>query len=557
MSDRLPVVYVRGYAGGPSGIDKAVDDAFYGFNDGSTHVRIGGDGEPLFHQFESPLLRLMIDERYLLLVRGGQHAFLQDAGQESLPSHAVWIYRMYDRNASTFGAADPERFDLLEAAKGLYDFIELVRDRTEGHPKVFLVAHSMGGLVCRAMLQKICGSDDGHGTVRGSGTDSVDKLVTMGTPHGGIETRFALANLLNEVVGVHGSEMFARRNMYEYLVRNAERDAKAPRSWRANAIPRDDFDPERAFCIIGTNPADYGIARKAIGAKSDGLVQVENAYIKSAPRAFVHRSHSGRYGLVNSEESYQNLRRFLFARWRVRVHLVGVDLAGDDVDINNLSPEEMEELLDRLNSDQLEFDSPEGADFWQADVQLTIRGLPVVLHEQAVGKYCPVQLTQEQLRRRLEERLNRSDIATMVDSADTPVPLTTVFLLDRRRFDDDDEEQDSSEVTPPSRYALGLRAFRLRREGGFLGLRKHLEQIADWQDTLIVDIGHVEKDGRESLTAWAAWNSEVAGPNSELSHIAEEPLQIANGAATIPLPRIAQEGIFGTAARLQLDIDEV
>jgi hypothetical protein len=36
-----------------------------------------------------------------------------------------------------------------------------------------------------------------------------------------------------------------------------------------------------------------------------------------SPRAFVHRSHSGHYGIVNSEEGYQNLTRFLFGDMRV------------------------------------------------------------------------------------------------------------------------------------------------------------------------------------------------------------------------------------------------
>lgn len=40
-------VYVRGYAERTSDIDKQVDDPFYGFNDGSTHVRVDSEGEPL------------------------------------------------------------------------------------------------------------------------------------------------------------------------------------------------------------------------------------------------------------------------------------------------------------------------------------------------------------------------------------------------------------------------------------------------------------------------------------------------------------------------------
>ena len=36
-----------------------------------------------------------------------------------------------------------------------------------------------------------------------------------------------------------------------------------------------------------------------------------------SPHAFVHRSHSGYFGIVNSEEGYQNLIRFLFGDVRV------------------------------------------------------------------------------------------------------------------------------------------------------------------------------------------------------------------------------------------------
>ncbi len=54
---------------------------------------------------------------------------------------------------------------------------------------------------------------------------------------------------------------------------------------------------------------------------SDGLVMMKNASVYQAPRAFAHRSHSGHYGIVNSEEGYQNLRRFLFGQVRVDARL--------------------------------------------------------------------------------------------------------------------------------------------------------------------------------------------------------------------------------------------
>ena len=61
-----------------------------------------------------------------------------------------------------------------------------------------------------------------------------------------------------------------------------------------------------------------------VGPKSDGLVQIEHAYVRGAHRAFVYKSHSGSYGEVNSEEGYQNLRRFLFGRWRVQIEFDGL-----------------------------------------------------------------------------------------------------------------------------------------------------------------------------------------------------------------------------------------
>lgn len=548
-----PIVYVRGYAGSAAGIDKAADDAFYGLNAGSTHVRIGGDGEPMFYQFESPLLRLMIDEEYELLVRGNQQLYLEQASDGSVPSDAIWIYRFYDQAAGTFGR-ERGSFDIVEAAEGLYDFVALVRRKTTGSPRVHLVAHSMGGLICRTLLQRICRQPGPDGQPRTPGRELVDRVVTMGTPHGGIETRFALANLLNEVVGVFGSEIFAADNMHRYLTADTDRQPRTDR-WRPNEVPADAFPTERIFCVIGTNATDYSATRHAIGAKSDGLVRVENAYVAGAPRAFVHRSHSGRYGLVNSEESYQNLRRFLFGDLRVEVHLAGIDLAGEQqVAVEDLTDDELQQAYRAIVRDEEEFDTPDEREYWQADVQVTIRGLPVVLHEQAVDKHCPVQLTQEQRRRRLQGEMLRRRLLTgdePADSADTPVPLTTVFLLSPDRFVADRP----GEPRPPRcRYTMRLRVFRIRQRGRFLGLGQHLEQVADWDDALIVDIGRPDGDEHGPQRAWAAWNSQVVGPNADRDPISQKTLPIQNGTLRVDLPHNAQEGVFGTAAHLELRV---
>ncbi|MFC9228840.1 hypothetical protein ACFTZI_07700 [Streptomyces decoyicus] len=164
-----------------------------------------------------------------------------------------------------------------------------------------------------------------------------------------------------ETFGPNGSDIFAPERMYAYLTPGASNGDDPPPGWRPYEIPAGAFDARRVFCVVGTNAADYGLVEKAVGPQSDGLVHIDNAYVRNAHRAFVHRSHSGRYGLVNSEEGYQNLRRFLFGNYQVRADLRGLDL-----------PEQ-----------------PSGESrVWQTEVRLAVRGLPTVM-ENGLGPPRP------------------------------------------------------------------------------------------------------------------------------------------------------------------------
>jgi pimeloyl-ACP methyl ester carboxylesterase len=506
--EKLPIVYLRGYAGGTGGIDKQVDDPFYGFNDGSTHVRVDGDGDPRFYQFESPMLRLINDEKYQVLVRGNQEAYLQSRADDSVPAETIWVHRFYDPSASTFGA-QPVEFDIEDAAKALYDFVQLVIAKTKEATKVFLVAHSMGGLVCRCMLQKVSLMKDSQGRQRTPGRDIVDRLFTFGTPHGGITfgKGGGLVDWAMETFGPSGADIFAPAKMYGYLTPRAKWGDRAPERWDPRNVPAEDFDPKRIFCLIGTDSADYGLAKVVVGPKSDGLVMIDNAYVRNSHRGFVHRSHSGRYGLVNSEEGYQNLRRFLFGSLEVKVELLGLNLPDS---------------------------KPDEKEVWQADVRLRIRGLPILMHEQTAEHYCPVQLVLEQQRR--------------VDSPDSPVPLTTAFLLDYSRFHDDP-------LNPPRlrmRYALTLRVLRLVERHGFFNFRDHLEQLADWEDSLIVDIGRSDEQDINTR-AWVAWNSAVPGATAERDPIVDAALDISDGVIEIDLPASAK-AVMGERARLRVTV---
>jgi len=494
VGNALPVIYVRGFAGSTSGIDKAVDDPFYGFNLGATHVRVGGDGQPAFYQFEGPLVRLMTDEDYQVLVYGNQAAYLKGVGGGSLPPASLWIYRFYDLAADTFGTKG-HPYRLLDAAEDLLEFVTLVRDRTDGNPKVWLVAHSMGGLICRSMLQKVC-PDRGI-----NGADLVDKLFTYATPHNGIAFSIAGINIAVPEIAPFGAEIFNRERMYDYLTPEAQL-AIAPEppagddgqlAWDAHIIPAGAFPTDRVFCLVGTDAADYGLVSKAVGPKSDGLVQIDNAYVRGANRAFVHRSHSGAYGEVNSEEGYQNLRRFLFGSRKVKVELCGLRLP-------DLPPHRDKEI----------------EDVWQGELRVSIRGLPVIINEQLAAHYCPIQLNKEAGR-------------IPPDSPDTPVPLATVFLLDAHRDLDaagtGRRDERGQLVSPRCRYTLQLRTIHLEQRNGTFFWQHHLESTAEWEDTLIVDVGPADGDPPGTQRVWAAWNSATTTITATADPIAAEPLR--------------------------------
>ncbi|MGI5350656.1 esterase/lipase family protein [Streptomyces sp. CA-250714] len=489
--DRLPIIYVRGYAGPTAGIDAAVDDPFYGFNHGATHVRVGGDGDPHFYQFEGPLLRLMGDEDYRLLVQGDQHRYLLDAADAELPQASLWVYRFYDQAATTFLPPPHENlfervfskihqrvtadgFNIETAAAGLYDLIALVRQKT-GAPKVHLVAHSMGGLVVRCMMQKICFQPEDDGRSRVPAKDLVAKFFTYGTPHGGIDFQLDALDWAQQAFGPAGSDIFAPEKMYGYLEPGAAFGDEPPRGsdFDPQAMPEEAFPPKDVFCLVGTNPKDYGLARLTVGPKSDGLVRIDHAYVRRAHRAYVYRSHSGPYGEVNSEEGYQNLRRFLFGRWQVLLGLADLPTAaGDD-------------------------------DQWQADMRLAIRGLPVIISERQAAHWCPIQLSKE-IRRRSGK-------------PDRTVPLAATFLLERAPATPGPPLDKSAAAR--MRYSLTLRVFELQGQNGHFRFDDHLEQVPAWSDSLIVDIEPGTQG--EGLQVWAAWNSMVEGAGERFDPITD------------------------------------
>jgi hypothetical protein len=360
----------------------------------------------------------------------------------------------------------------------------------------------MGGLICRSLVQRVIPD----------ATRYVARIFTYATPHGGIEfaVGWGLLERFRDLTGFQGADIFGRDRMYQYLTPKAS--GSAPKDFDPQTMPRDGFPLDELFCLVGTNPEDYTVARGlsswSVGARSDGLVQIDNAFVRGAHRAMVHRSHSGRFGIVNSEEGYQNLRRFLFGDLQIKVDLVGLDVQGSEAD----------DVV------------------WQLETALSIRGLPVLVHEQSAAHYCPVQIE----RRRRE------------DAAETPIPLLTTFLSSRTSRPTDE----TGRKVPTLRHAMKLRLISLRERNGVFSLLDHLEQAEDWQDIVVVDI--TPGTDRELPRAWAKWNSDLPTAIRDWTPEQEEPIADTDPApgrwcGRIPLPPMAHE-LLGSNASLLLTV---
>ena len=535
LTAKLPIVYLRGYAGTTDSINAMVNDPFYGFNTGATHVRVNGDGDPAYYQFEGPLLRLLIEEHYKLLVHGNQRALLAAPGP-TLEQQTIWVHRFYDDAATTFHAAPHENvlerirdkfhhavsadnYNVETAATDLYSLIMQVINRT-GAPKVILVAHSMGGLVARCMIQKICEQTDENGNARNHGRDIVDKLFTYGTPHGGIVTDINCVNKIEEIFGPAGSDIFSPPKMFGYLTPGKDfgDEPDADQNWDPRVIPPGIFDLNKIFCIVGTDPADYGLPRLAAGPQSDGLVRMRNAYVKGAHRAYIYKSHSGPYGEVNSEEGYQNLKRFLFGRWAVSLSFAGLPAN---------PPETM----------------------WQADMRLAIRGLPIVMTEQTATHWCPIVLNK--VVAAADQGEQQRDVQN--DRADAPVPIVSTFLLEQ-----EPPENPGGDGDYLSRYVVTLKVYEVVEAHGAFDFTNHLEQVGDWADSLIVDVGGAPG---EPPGAWTDWNSEVDGSISSVARmknslgLVPDPDSPANHVGRVELPASAKGlPIFGPDAWLKVTV---
>lgn len=415
-----PIVYIRGYAGTQSAVEATVATPYMGFNLGSTMIRQAPDRSTYNYIFESPVIRLGKDHEYRdvfergdIIVRG-----------QAFPPRSIWVFRYYDQVSKEM-SADPERPEMEEYAKQLGDFLDEIRDmicdsddeqeaeENRNDFKVYLVAHSMGGLIARTYLQRE--------KARRDDPVEVDKVFTYATPHNGIDLKI-LGNLLT-AIPFNNAENFNRQRMRKYLDLSS-RDVPV-------SSLDDKFPPERFFCLVGTNHRDYGVQQLAVGPMSDGLVRISNSYVDGSARAFVHKSHSGTFGIVNSEEGYQNLRRFLFGNARVDVLL--------QIDEITYPPDVAKERDEGKNVDAS----------YHLEVVAKVRGTRWDLHRRTVSEDSAMFIETERI------------------GSGKPLMLMSGFLLLGARVNEGDESMGFS-------LDLGLRVPEYRVDG-FLWMNNYYE----------------------------------------------------------------------------------
>jgi hypothetical protein len=265
------------------------------------------------------------------------------------------IYRYYDIDSQLFG----KEFDASMETYG-WGLGRLVTDvlKVTHAPEVYLVAHSMGGLVARTFLQNADVLDKSH--PRSKRNFPVDTLIakyeelklTQAQWGAGARRGARVLHLRHAAQrhhrtgrlgnGLLGTVSIADRIPGRQFQPRADEGVPRPRPRRARQFARrhvrgrKDLLPDRHR--LGGLSGGLGLSRRLVGQLSDGLVEVDNAFVFGpgpadapdntvlAARAYVRRAHSGPYGMVNSEEGFGNLARFLFGDLRVDGDLHVVDI---------------------------------------------------------------------------------------------------------------------------------------------------------------------------------------------------------------------------------------
>jgi triacylglycerol esterase/lipase EstA (alpha/beta hydrolase family) len=99
------------------------------------------------------------------------------------------------------------------------------------------VAHSLGGLICGCLIQKVIPEQRGDANAP-SAAEYVDQLCTYATPHGGIEfdLGFGLFEKVRDLLGSNGADIFGPERMWSYLTPGDP--GRVPKGWDPRILGR-------------------------------------------------------------------------------------------------------------------------------------------------------------------------------------------------------------------------------------------------------------------------------------------------------------------------------
>jgi hypothetical protein len=485
-----PIVYVRGYAMRHAEREETFNDTYYGFS--ATSVEKREALPPDYSEadvFEGQLIRFMKirDYGYADAVNRGLEVF------HANPSRSIWVSRFYDRDYIMGSHRSIE-----EHADDLYKLVcQTIPTRLKASGvnlgqgdkdyKVILIAHSMGGLVCRTLIQNLLPHRYKEDPKRW-----IHRLVTLGTPHRGIELG-NIPDFLEDVVSSQlnpfGSNIFNEERMRDYLKLQGKKGKKY--RYDVHSLgPQDthhDFPVKRCLCIIGSDHPSYSVTKGMTGNFSDGLVKQDRAYVVAGEApvdnhrysddqvcyyANVHRAHSGYRGIVNSLESYENIQRFLFGNIKAEISLENIQIH---------TPEDGYSQY-----------------FYDFEFLISIRGTSVYLHR------------REQDPCENAVRLRRKDIPERL-------LLHTGFMNSKLKEDD----------AKFSRFALTLRVIEYRVEEGFLWDREYPGRPI-YVETLEIRVGDSDPSQPGDEVGYR-WRSEVSDWKQ---------MQADNGVFRVPLRHV-------------------
>jgi hypothetical protein len=199
--------------------------------------------------------------------------------------------------------------------------------------------------------------------------------------------------------------------------------------------------------------------------------------------------------MVNSDEGYQNLQRFLFGDVRVKMVLC-------DFTLDYSAPGDTEVT-------------------YQFELQVAIKGLPVLMHERSITHLCPVSVNQQEYQRQ----------------ARVGLPLFTNFLMGSSRAD--------GVIT----YMLRLGVYKQSYRRGVFIFGEHMERLPVWSDYVVVSAKPSPSGDGPYYDAIYSWASDSIEPNKpvDLQLISDRQLD-----ALIPLPPRARS-VLGPNARLRFE----